>query len=206
MQRHIIFITLLLFAVTSSLAQKSGGVSIGKGKVAAHEKAILELQSNSKGILIPRLSSAERNAIFKSVDASAKGLMVFDMDENLFYYYTGSGWEVVGGNSTSYLPFLPKKVYYGTLTKYKDVSLLSVKNLTSKETSNGKLKISERVGKEGYFTLAIPFNWEAPKLSINGNETLNVFKSTNIINIEKSKYTIWQTDVRIPSGNVISIE
>ncbi|PXY01671.1 hypothetical protein DF185_09390 [Marinifilum breve] len=82
-----------------SFAQ-NGGVSIGKGKELAHGKAILELVSDSKGLLIPRISTSNRLNMFSSADPTAVGLMVFDKDVNAFFYYTGDAWQKMGEGSS----------------------------------------------------------------------------------------------------------
>ena len=54
----------------------------------ANNSAMLDVKSLTKGLLVPRLTSAQRNAI----SLPATGLLVFDTNENVFYYYTGSIW------------------------------------------------------------------------------------------------------------------
>jgi hypothetical protein len=49
---------------------------------------MLEIQSNSKGLLIPRLTTAQRIAIASPKD----GLMVFDSDKKCFYLYGENRW------------------------------------------------------------------------------------------------------------------
>ena len=53
----------------------------------------LEIRSTEAGILIPRMSAAERDAITNP----ARGLMVFVGDDSQFYYYNGSSWQTFGG-------------------------------------------------------------------------------------------------------------
>lgn len=54
--------------------------------------AMLDIKSNSKGFLIPRLSSAERQGI----NNPANGLMVYDNTTNTFWYYNGNAWDEIG--------------------------------------------------------------------------------------------------------------
>jgi len=96
------FYFLFLFVMMAGLtfAQTDEGVSIGKGNSPAHSKAILELVSHSKGILIPRLTTAERQQVFSGADQTAKGLLVFDSTEDRFYYWDGGKWNPVGTAGT----------------------------------------------------------------------------------------------------------
>ena len=75
------------------VAQNDGGVSIGKGDSDADPSAILELVSTNKGLLIPRLSSSEREGI----SSPANGLIVYDTTYSSLYYWNGAIWKQVAG-------------------------------------------------------------------------------------------------------------
>ncbi|WP_421873468.1 hypothetical protein [Marinoscillum sp.] len=64
----------------------SDGVGIGTVSVASD--AILEVESNNKGILVPRVTTTQRNQI----SAVSEGLIVYDKTVDAFYYYSGSEW------------------------------------------------------------------------------------------------------------------
>lgn len=51
--------------------------------------AMLDVKSGDKGFLTPRMTSAERTAI----STPATGLLVYDTDENAFFFYNGMDWE-----------------------------------------------------------------------------------------------------------------
>lgn len=73
-------IALLLFVT----AQKNGfSQSIGIGTATPHDKAVLDIHSTSKGVLFPRMSTAQRNAITNPPD----GLHIFNTDERGLNYY-----------------------------------------------------------------------------------------------------------------------
>ena len=75
-----------------------GGVSIGKGNLPANPKSILELVSQTKGLLIPRMTTGQRTAIFTAADQTAVGLMVYDTNLNSFFYWLGSEWKDMGSS------------------------------------------------------------------------------------------------------------
>ncbi|RFN59563.1 hypothetical protein [Marixanthomonas ophiurae] len=58
---------------------------VGIGTTDPHSSSMLEIDSDSQGLLIPRMTSGERDAI---VDP-ANSLLVFDTDENTYYYNEG---------------------------------------------------------------------------------------------------------------------
>ena len=71
---------------------------IGIGTTSVDNSAVVEIQSNSKGVLLPRLSEAQRN----SISSPAMGLLVFQNDEvSGFYFYDGTAWQLLGGSSSS---------------------------------------------------------------------------------------------------------
>jgi len=54
----------------------------------AHSSAMLDVKSLTKGMLVPRMTTVQRT----SIGTPATGLLVYDTNENVFYYYTGSVW------------------------------------------------------------------------------------------------------------------
>lgn len=62
--------------------------NVGIGTTTPDNSALLDLISNSKGLLIPRMTKSQRTDIAKP----AKGLMVFDTNTNDFWFYYGSAW------------------------------------------------------------------------------------------------------------------
>lgn len=72
---------------------------VGIGTDTPNPKAVLELKSpnNNQGFLVPRLTTAQRtNTTFTaSLTAAETGLLVFDINTNKFYYWSGSGWTVI---------------------------------------------------------------------------------------------------------------
>jgi hypothetical protein len=83
------------FATAQSLAINSDGST-------ADASALLDVKSSTRGILIPRMTKAERTAI----PSPATGLLVFQSapDSAGFYYYDGSKWgwvAIINGNADS---------------------------------------------------------------------------------------------------------
>ncbi|NOS91569.1 MAG: hypothetical protein HOP30_06580, partial [Cyclobacteriaceae bacterium] len=72
---------------------QNGNVSIGATSAAT--TAALDIQSTSKGLLIPRLTTAQRDAI----PTPDLGLMIYNTSTSAFNYYNGGSWGPVGGGS-----------------------------------------------------------------------------------------------------------
>ena len=62
--------------------------SLNEDGTAPDDSAIFDVQSTSKGILIPRMATAQRSAIA----TPATGLLVFDTDTSGFWFYDGTAW------------------------------------------------------------------------------------------------------------------
>ena len=70
------------------------GVAINTDGSAPDAKAILDIKSTEKGILIPRMTTAQRTAI----NPATTGLLVFDNTASSFWFYNGTAWvELAGG-------------------------------------------------------------------------------------------------------------
>jgi Chaperone of endosialidase len=77
-------ITILLITISHHcvIAQ-----NVGIGTSAPNANAILDMASTTKGILIPRMTTAQRNAI-----PNTAGLMVYDTDTDGFWFNNGTDW------------------------------------------------------------------------------------------------------------------
>lgn len=64
-------------------------VSINTDGSTAAPSAILDVKSNIMGVLIPRMTTAERTGIA----SPATSLLVFDTETNTFWFYKGTQWE-----------------------------------------------------------------------------------------------------------------
>jgi Chaperone of endosialidase len=86
---------LFLFSITICFSQ-----NIGIGTTTPNASAMLDVQSTSKGLLMPRMTLAQRNLIA----SPATGLLVYQTDNTPgFYFYNGSGWvQISTGGATSY--------------------------------------------------------------------------------------------------------
>lgn len=66
--------------------------SAGVGTVTPHASSIMELSSTTQGLLIPRMTSAQKNAIV----SPATGLLIYQTDGTKgIYMYSGTGWFAV---------------------------------------------------------------------------------------------------------------
>ncbi|MBL7741153.1 MAG: hypothetical protein JNK14_18160 [Chitinophagaceae bacterium] len=81
---------ILLFFLSAS-ASLIHAQSVGIGTTAPNPKAALEINSTTRGLLIPSMTSVQRTAI----SSPPNGLMVYDTDINQFYHYDGTTWRKI---------------------------------------------------------------------------------------------------------------
>jgi hypothetical protein len=101
----------LLFSAISFWATAQQNIGIGTNTPNA--SAMVDITSTTKGLLIPRMTMAQRNA----VATPATGLMIYQTDNTAgFYYYNGTAWAAIsaGGGSSFSLPYY--SIYSGSST------------------------------------------------------------------------------------------
>jgi hypothetical protein len=91
---------LLFMIIFLSVMLKTSAQNVGIGTVSPAGSAALEIKSASKGLLIPRTSSASRIAIVNP----AKGLLVYDTTTSSFWFHNGTLWSnLSAGGSVGWL-------------------------------------------------------------------------------------------------------
>jgi len=83
--------TLLLFHSLLLFTQCLFSQSVGIGTEKPDSVALLDLASNTKGILIPRLTSTQRNNIVRPPE----GLMIYNVTTNNYNVFDGSSWKAM---------------------------------------------------------------------------------------------------------------
>jgi hypothetical protein len=72
--------------------------NLGIGTASPSASAKLDVSSTTQGLLMPRMTQSERDAI----SSPATGLMIFQTNNTPgFYYYTGSAWQAVSSSGSS---------------------------------------------------------------------------------------------------------
>ncbi|TAE33588.1 MAG: hypothetical protein EAZ91_02965 [Cytophagales bacterium] len=87
-------VTFVVSAQTLQLNRTGGTVAIGSDGQPANASAALDVKSTTQGVLLPRLTSAQRTAI----GTPANGLLVFDTDTQTFWFRQNGAWvNLIGG-------------------------------------------------------------------------------------------------------------
>jgi len=87
--------SLLFFSAILAKSQNSVGI----GVVTPNKNAVLELVSpgNNQGLLVPKLTTSQRisPAFTSTLSTGENGLLVFDKDENSFYFWQINQWQLL---------------------------------------------------------------------------------------------------------------
>ncbi len=75
------------FLLLAILAQSINAQNIGIGTSTPNPKALVDISSTTKGLLIPSMTSLQRTLI----PSPPNGLMVYDTDQNQFYHFDDNG-------------------------------------------------------------------------------------------------------------------
>lgn len=81
-------ISLILMLSLCFLTSLQAQVAINETNNSPAASAMLDIESTDKGLLAPRMTTAQRTAIA----SPATGLLVYDNDTNSFWYYNGTTW------------------------------------------------------------------------------------------------------------------
>jgi hypothetical protein len=142
-------------------------VGIGTGTPTPDASAMLDVQSTTKGMLIPRMDEDAKNAI----SSPAEGLLIYQTDgTDGFYFYHGSSWTAIGGSSQwtasgSDIYYNTGKVGIGTSTPSQKLQIHGAASApaTSGTTPNGNFTLSNSTTFSSLFFGAystIPYgNW-----------------------------------------------
>jgi len=118
-QQTLLMIAVFNLILLSTYAQNAGIADDGNS-FTPNSSSILELKSTSKGMLIPRMTSAQRTAI----SSPATSLLVYQTDATAgFYYYSGTAWVQVATGAWTLNPVT--KTANATLAKTETFVLAS---------------------------------------------------------------------------------
>ena len=95
----------LCLTVLSLVLSMTLRAQVGIGTQQPNARAVLDLKSpsNNQGFLAPRLSTSQRTApaFTANLSASENGLLVFDTDDLLFYYWMFPQWKALEAGTSS---------------------------------------------------------------------------------------------------------
>jgi hypothetical protein len=98
MKKLLLGIAIVAVTALQTNVAKGQGMAINKTGSPANASAMLDVNDTAKGLLIPRMTQVQRNAIA----SPATGLMIFQTDATAgFYYWNGAAWTAIGSGGGS---------------------------------------------------------------------------------------------------------
>lgn len=132
---------LMMFFFVSVLSAQ--GISINTNGAGADTSAMLDIVSTSKGLLIPRMTQVQRNAI----PVPATGLLIYQTDNTPgFYFYSSGVWTVINSDALSFLRADANSAVAIGNTLTINGSLTTVGNLTVTNIIRGSDNITDFTG------------------------------------------------------------
>jgi C1q domain len=141
--KKIFFPAIICLISVAARAQNN----IGIGTSTPSSSALLDISSTSKGLLTPRMTTVQRNA----VATPAKGLLVYDTDLNSLYHFNGTAWAAVGGSGGSFsLPYSGSGSYNGDAFSITNLGTGSAITATASGNSVGAMEGTTNATTGGY--------------------------------------------------------
>ena len=128
MKKNVLLVIILLILNFNNLYAQVG---INTDGSQPDNSAMLDIKSTDKGILIPRMTQSQRDAI----NAPATGLVIFQMDNTPgFYFYDGSAWQLIESGNKLWQDNAPN-IYVGSDKRV----------VIGKDQTTGTFEVSTRV-------------------------------------------------------------
>lgn len=93
---RVALISLSLFLTKGLSAQNVG---INDDNSTPDPNAMLDVKSTSKGVLFPRMTTAQRNVLGSA--NPTEGMLVYDTDEKAYFFFVGGSWAELAAGGTS---------------------------------------------------------------------------------------------------------
>jgi hypothetical protein len=199
MNKTVLISILLLTIVTAKVSAQTVVVTDDASYITGQASSVLDIKSISKGLLIPRMTTAQRTA----VASPAEGLMVYQIDGTKgFYYFTNSAWVPLASGTSTQWTTSGTNIYYnggnvgiGTTTPATALQIVGTNPLTltgvqTGATTDSILTIaSGTVRKLPFSTVTSGTSW-----SLLGNAGTNY--ATNFLG------TTDNTSIRLRTNNI----
>jgi hypothetical protein len=204
-----------MLLLTMMILSKSFSQNIGINATGAtpHPSAMLDVNSTTKGMLIPRLTSAQRVAIA----SPATGLFVYDTDNNSFWVYNGATlgwaqlnyWTNTSFNSTDVYNTNTGNVGIGTNSPFTKLNIKTATNAYGVTQTDGTITVGTYIGAgEGWIgtrsnhPLVFFTNdgGQAMTLATNGNLGIGNNSPLNRLQIGNSQYSGYDFQIADRAG------
>jgi hypothetical protein len=204
-----------IFAFSNITAQDNVGI----GTLTPNAKALLDLTSTDKGLMVPRMTTALRLAINPAGNADA-ALLVYDLNDNLFYFWNSTQWvpfpQAAGGGNNISLTYNPVTGELtlvdngGTLTANiapntdnQTLTLNTVTNILSISNGNS-VDLTPYVNTDNQNLTAATLTGTTLTIEIQNGTPVSVDLSS-LLGTDNQTLTLTGTDLSISNGNTVDL-
>ncbi|TZF81069.1 hypothetical protein FW774_19690 [Pedobacter sp. BS3] len=101
--KPVIFQCMLLVFILTGMRVHAQTGAVGIGTETPNSKAILDIYSTAKGLLIPRLTELQRNSLQADgvTNTGINGLLIYNTDKNKFNYWLDNKWTDLSTDASS---------------------------------------------------------------------------------------------------------
>ncbi len=215
---------LVALLLVSFLSRGQQG-AIGMGTETPNENAVLELVSpnNNQGLLIPRMTTAQRTnpSFINSLSMAENSLLVYDLDDNQFYYWVNDQWVSFEGGQNFQTLSLDNQTYELSIENGNSVDLSvfieefdsdSTNELQSITFSNDTLFLSGNGGAIGIDTSSLneiqDLQLVGSILSITNNSSATSYDLSTVFtdtDEQTLNYDSATTTLSISNGNSVNL-
>lgn len=125
-----------IFVFAGVLMTAMASAQVGIGTTTPATSSILELESTSKGLRLPRMTTAQRTAIASPVSA----LQVYDTTTNSIWIYNGTVWSELGAGGAGTSIYSANGQLAGVRTVDQNNNNLTFQTGTAKTVVNGNFQ------------------------------------------------------------------
>lgn len=222
MRKLITYRILTCVLLLTPLLLKAQNKNVGIGTSTPDPSAVLDITSNDKGVLIPRLSAAQRMAI----NTPAPGLLVYDTDSFCLFYYNKFVWTSLcdpntASNGITKVRINGKNDYQlgSPLTHYTDIPLAGNTLTFSTTTTGGNVGIGNahphasaildlnNDNSKGFLVPKMTLTSTAIAAPVNNPTVGLLVFNTNIVNDVFPGFYFWDGNVwvRLYSSNLPAV-
>lgn len=167
-------LNLIAFGQAAQTTPQGTLIANQNSNAAMPASAILEMRSTNKGMLPPRMTTAQ----ISSITSPTKGLMAYDTDLNCLKAYDGTKWDCVGADVVASTP-LSSSFAYQSITDNETVS-----GAISADNSGNTVSV-------GYFRGAVTFGKSVNSMTLTSMGSADGF----IVKHDKDGNLIWATQI-----------
>ncbi|MEP3387720.1 MAG: hypothetical protein ABJO02_06015 [Reichenbachiella sp.] len=149
----LIFVSFLTFGQAKIKVRQTGAIVTDVNQETPHSSAVLDVSSNSRGVLFPQMNTATRDLI----PSPAEGLLIYNTDNKTYEFFNGTEWLGMGVVSNP-VPAVPS------------ISLQTNWN----DATDGAYTLT-------FTHTGTDFTWELPDGSIQTGNTLNIASNSGLL-------------------------